>query len=96
MSKLDLTDVDRLWRTNARSLTTDSQGRETLIGLTFEESVWYLDYEKRRSSGELRRGPQDVRRRDHDQHEALRMRHEQCRMQIVSAENEARLDTQRH
>lgn len=96
MTKLDMTDIERQGYDLARALAVDPEGRETLIGLTFEESVWYVDYVRRRSARELRNLPPDVRRQERDRAEALRMRHEQHRMQIVMAESEARRDPQRH
>lgn len=96
MTKLDLTETERQAYASARALTVDPEGRETLIGLTFEESVWYVDYVRRRSARELRNLSPDVRRQERDRAEALRMRHEQHRMQIIMAESEAQRDPQRH
>jgi hypothetical protein len=41
--KLKLTDDQRVAKHHFYSLGTDQEGRETLVGLTHEESVWYHD-----------------------------------------------------
>ena len=45
--KLDLSDMARESRAQAGAISKDKEGREILIGLTHEESVWYLAFQAR-------------------------------------------------
>ena len=46
MNKLGLTPLEREHKLLTRALATDNAGNEILIGLTHEESRWYLDHER--------------------------------------------------
>jgi hypothetical protein len=50
--KLNLTDSRRAIMKDQQDLATDKEGREILVGLSHEESVWYLDYQARRFDAE--------------------------------------------
>jgi hypothetical protein len=47
MYKLDINATARAWRTETKALSRDEEGREILIGLSYEDSVWMVDYQKR-------------------------------------------------
>lgn len=64
------------------AIGVDAQGREVLVGLTYEETTEYFDYQKQRLSGH--RSPNHIvdRRRWLD----LYQKHERVRLQILAAE----------
>jgi hypothetical protein len=78
-----------------RALTRDERARETLIGLTFEETEWYRAYQaKEASKGDA------VSASGESPEEAyvatcryleLHAKHELARMRMIAAEAEARL-----
>jgi hypothetical protein len=47
----DLTDAERQYLTETRSLTRDEVGREVLVGLTHEESAALMAHRRRFSAG---------------------------------------------
>ena len=85
---LPLSDGERGYLQGMRALTIDVHGRECFVGLTFDESIWYVTDTKRR------RG--DVSPEEEDQADArfdeLSDRHDAARMGILVAENEMRVD----
>jgi hypothetical protein len=84
------TDADRAYLAEMRSITTDSQGREVLVGLTWEETAFYMEYARQRINGTHR---QDDGGRYFELHE----KHEFARLSVLGAENELRNDNpQRH
>jgi hypothetical protein len=73
-----------------RGLALDGQGRKHLVGLTVEESVWYLDHLKRDRSND-RRSVEEMDR-DSERFEELENRYQRARFGILGAENELRND----
>jgi hypothetical protein len=73
--------------TELRHISTDNEGREVLVGLTFEETNWFFAYLERRTSDAPRA------REDDERYRALQARHELTRMQVVGAEIQKRTDT---
>jgi hypothetical protein len=71
-------DKHRAHLTEMRAIATDQDGREVLVGLTFEETEWYFDYHAQRLSGHHTTN----RRR----FLALYEKHEQARLQVIGAE----------
>jgi hypothetical protein len=63
----------------------DSEGREVLVGLSFDDTEWYLDLLERVRSGE---GP--VTDAELDRKSDLDDRHTLARLQFAAAEGEAR------
>ncbi|MCW2130195.1 hypothetical protein M2226_008939 [Bradyrhizobium elkanii] len=72
--------------TEMRAIATDSEGREVLVGLTFEETALYFDHLASRTSGAR---PSAVER---GRFRALRDKHELTRLQVVGAEVQKRTD----
>jgi hypothetical protein len=73
-----------------RMLDSDRDGREKLVGLTFEESEWYLAYLDDRFPTD--RDEVDRSRDDSARYLELNGKHERHRMAILMAENEAKLN----
>jgi len=80
---LALTDEQRAHLTEMRALTTDEQGREVLVGLTHAETVFYLEYGRRRIAGERST-------KDRERYLELHEQHERARQQILGAEIQRR------
>ena len=78
---LPLTDEQRADLTEIRALAVDSQGREIFVGLTFEESVFYVEHGRRRFAGE------DTSRADRLRYLELAEKHDSA---VVAAEIERR------
>lgn len=88
MSKLKITDSRRAALTDTRSLATDKDGNEVLVGLTLEETLFYLNYGEQRLSqrSQNKRPDKDDRRR----YLALHEKHEIQRLQVLGADIELR------
>ena len=85
MSNLDITDSDRNYMNEMRMLGKDQDGNEVMVGLTREETLRMLEHNRRFLANDRDRN-KDVRADYLKLHE----KHERVRMQILSAENEAR------
>src|SRR5918994_1606441 len=89
---LELTPGEEEALTRDRALTTDSKGRLTLVGLTVEESIWYIEHKRQwlaeRIDDTLRRQSRDGRKRYLELYE----RHEFARLQVIGAEHEVRTE----
>lgn len=84
------TDGERAYFTEMRTVSTDDEGREILVGLTFEETVFYMEYSRRFLTGRDR-DP------DHrDRYLQLHDKHERARLAVLGAEIQARNDPMRH
>lgn len=82
---IEFTEAERAYHREMRSLTTDAGGREILVGLTLEETEFYVSYSRRRSSGDRDRDPVNKSR-----FLELHEKHEWVRLQIIGAEVQAR------
>lgn len=80
----------RAYMEDMRMLDYDRDGREKLVGLTFEESEWYLTYLDDRFS--VDRDEVDRPSEDRERYLQLHSRHERHRLAIIVAEAEARHD----
>lgn len=85
---LNITEADRHYLVELRALTTDEAGNEVLVGLTTEESQWYLDYSKRTMTS---RDPDDGS--EAERYLRLNDRHEIARREAIVLESEARQST---
>ena len=83
----ELSDSDREYFTEMRALTRDTQGREVLVGLTFEETVEYVTYSKSSMSGKTTYDPEA---RDH--YLELHDKHQRARFQVLGAEHVLRTE----
>jgi hypothetical protein len=79
------TESDRIYLAEMRAITTDNQGQEVLVGLTRQETEFYMNYAKQRL--------EDTHRRDDAPlYLELHEKHERERMSILAAENQLRID----
>jgi hypothetical protein len=89
---LELTPGEEEALTRDRALTTDSKGRLTLVGLTVEDSIWYIEHKRQwlaeRMDDTLRRQSRDGRKRYLELYE----RHEFARLEVLGAEHEVRTE----
>jgi hypothetical protein len=79
----EFSDQERAWHTEMRGISTDEHGREVLVGLTMEETVFYMSRARNRASG--------VRNSDPDNRTCflgLHQKHELARLQVIGAEIE--------
>lgn len=79
------TDDERNYLIEMRAITTDTQGREMLVGLTTEETEFYIAY-----SRDLRGDSHNSA--DSDRYLELNNKHEAARLSVLMAENEQRVD----
>lgn len=76
--KLDLTEAERYSNEWRMALTEDADGREVLIGLTFDESALYISRKRHFSVGDRDRSTRTLWLELHE-------KHERARLQIVGA-----------
>jgi hypothetical protein len=79
------TDADRAYLNEMHAITTDSKGNEVLIGLSLEETEFYLSYANSRMDGTEQRA-------DQKRYLELHEKHERARLAVLGAENELRND----
>ena len=80
-------DTDRAEFEAFHDLGFDSDGREVLVGLSYEETEWYLDVLERERAGQHLVSKKEVLRRSY-----LADRHAAVRLQITRAVEEARFN----
>lgn len=86
------TDADRVYLNEMRALTTNSEGEEVLVGLTPQETKFFMEFSNKRLSGSQRSSDED-----RDRYLNLNEKHEKERLSILAAENQLRNDNpQRH
>lgn len=79
------TDAERAYLAEMRAITTDTQGREILVGLTAEETAFYMAYARDMRSA----GRNSV---DSERYLELHDKHEAARLGVLVAENQLRVD----
>jgi hypothetical protein len=67
------TDQERAYQTEMRGIGTDSQGREVLVGLTFEETDFYMHHVRAFAAGHRDREARQRYLDLHHKHELLRL-----------------------
>ena len=67
------TDDERAYLTEMRAITTDAIGNEVLVGLTLEETAFYMDHARQFGTGERDHRNADRYLELHDKHEAARL-----------------------
>lgn len=85
---LNISEAEREYMKEMRMLTTDSRGNELLVGLTLEESRFYLKFADARLSSVGMDSDEDRER-----YLALHEKHEKARLSVIAAEAEARLNS---
>jgi len=81
-------DADRAEFEAFSDLGFDSRGREILVGLSYEETEWYLEVLERDRAGRGLLTKEESQRRS-----ALDVRHTAARLKIVEQANQARFNT---
>lgn len=76
------TDEERATLTEFRAITTDEQGREVLVGLTLEETAFYVAHVKQR-----RTNPDRVAQKRYLE---LDKKHERARLSVIGGEIQLR------
>ena len=69
----EFTESERAYLKEMRAISTDSQGREVLVGLTVEETALYMAHSRAFLSGNRDRDNRDAYLRLHDKHERARL-----------------------
>jgi len=72
-------DDERASLTEMRAITTDSKGQELLVGLTEEETAFYMEHSRRFLSG-------NRDRKDKARYLELHEKHERVRLSVLGAE----------
>lgn len=85
---LDLTDSERAFYKDMRGLSIDKDGNEVLLGLTQEESIFYIDCLHLRAAN-----PDSARGRDFDRWVGLDEKHEYARFRMIAADAETNCAT---
>ena len=70
-----------------RALTTDVEGNELYVGLTAEESAWFVRFENRDWAYRTDETVQRPSQEDRDRHQELWAHHEQARTDVIDAEH---------
>ena len=83
---IDLDESERAYLVEMRALTTDPKGQEVFVGLTADETAFYVGYGKRVLVG----GPDTD---ETDKYLVLNEKHEAARLSVISAEVELRTDS---
>jgi hypothetical protein len=78
----------RQYLTEMRAIGIDGEGREVLVGLTFDETAWYFEYSDRKLHGKSGTNLDE----DRDRYLVLSDKHERARLQVLGAEIEKRID----
>ncbi len=85
-----ISDSERAYLVEMRALTTDAEGREVLVGLTFEETLEYLKLAH--TTGASGASSAGARYDDGERYLALHDKHELARLEILGAEHQKRVD----
>lgn len=81
------TDSERDYLAPLGAIVKDAQGREVLVGLTTEETEFYMGYLRRRAAGEIL-APEG----DDERYDELHHKHEMARFAVLDAENYRRVN----
>ncbi len=81
---IEFGDDERAHLIEMRMLTTASDGQEVFVGLTQEETAFYVTYSRHRLLG--KDCPQDA-----DRYLELNQKHERARLSIIDAEAQLRM-----
>ena len=82
---ITFTDSERAFHLEMRGLAKDVRGQEVLVGLTAEETEFYVIHVRRRSAGN-----RDRDRANKARYLELHQKHEFARLQTIGAEVELR------
>jgi hypothetical protein len=85
---IEFTAGERAFLEEMRGLAKDENGQDVLVGLTLEETEFYVTYTRKRAAGARERDPAN-----RDRFFALHDKHDLVRQQVILAEREARRDS---
>jgi hypothetical protein len=85
-----MSDGERAYLIEMRGLTKDVEGRDVLVGLTFEETEFYMAHARARRSPDYRRPANHAEQVE--RYLALHAKYERARFQILGAEHQKRVD----
>lgn len=91
MQTLDLSEGERSFLTDTRALSIDLNSDEILVGLSRDESLWYLDWISRDTARRRDRSLRDTTWEEQDRYLELQGRHEAARLQVIGAESAKRV-----
>lgn len=77
----EFSEAERVYLKEMRAISSDSQGREILCGLTREETLFYMAHSRAFVSGN-----RDRDRDNRDEYLKLHDKHELARLEILGAE----------
>lgn len=75
------TEHERIFFIETRALTKDNEGREVLVGLTLEETEFYMTFSRRFTTGDRDRNKENRKR-----YLELTERHEKARIDVIGSE----------
>ena len=82
---IEFSDAERAYLNEMRMLTTDANGQDVFVGLTPDETDFYVSYSRLSLAGTA--NPDDA-----DRYLELNEKHEQARLSIIGAEAELRVE----
>ena len=86
------TDADRIYLNEMRAITTNTKGEEVLVGLTLQQTEFYMEFSNR-----ILTSNQRISDEDRNRYLDLNEKHEKERLSILAAEIQLRNDhPQRH
>jgi hypothetical protein len=87
MIKLDLGPMQRALLEDLRALSSDADGREVLVGLTYDETLAFQALSKAEAANYL--ASRQTPLKDEDRWLRLQVRHSKARLEVAMAEHEA-------
>ena len=85
------TDADRIYLNEMRAITTNTKGEEILVGLTLQQTEFYMEFSNRSLTSNQRTSDEDRNR-----YLDLNEKHEKERLSILAAEIQLRNDHPQH
>lgn len=80
-------DSEKVYLAELRAISTDEGGNEILVGLTLEETTWYMEYSRRSLTADSDHSSESA-----DRYLQLHDKHELARLGVVGAEHQLRVD----
>lgn len=81
----EFTENERIYLKEMRAISTDAQGMEVLVGLTIEETAFYMARSRAFLSGNRHRD-------NRDKYLALHEKHERARLEVIGTEHYVRTE----
>ena len=90
MPQLELTDAEELFLGEIRALSTNEYGERILVGLTVEESIWYIHEQRQGLAEQMDPDVPCETYTSRDRYFELEERHQLARLEVLWAEREVR------